>query len=205
MRPTLVLMVKAPTAGAVKTRLASSVGALRATAIYRALVERQLLAVPATWPVVVCFDPPEREAAMRTWLMSFREAGVVFSAQTTGDLGQRLSAATADAFEAEAEAVILIGGDCPYLTGAILEAAAVTLAATDVVLGPASDGGYYLIGLRRPEPALFSGIAWSSPQVLAQTRARCMAAGLSVREVAELEDVDDEASWRRAVAAGVLA
>jgi len=204
MRPTLVLMVKAPTAGAVKTRLASSVGAMRATEIYRALVEQQLRAMPATWPVVVCFDPPAAEAEMRAWLTPLRETGLTFAAQVVGDLGDRLNAATVEAFGAGAESVILIGGDCPYLTGAILETAAEALAAAEVVLGPASDGGYYLIGLRRPEPALFSGITWSSPQVLAQTRAHCAAAGLGARELAELEDVDDEASWRRAVVAGVL-
>ena len=203
MRPTLVLMLKAPAAGAVKTRLASSVGAERATDIYRALAERQLRALPANWPVVVCFDPPAAEAAMRAWLAPLRAAGMTFTAQAVGDLGERLIAATAEAFRAGAESVILIGGDCPYLGQVQFDQAAKVLSAGRVALGPARDGGYYLIGLRRPEPALFTGIAWSSPQVLEQTRARCAVAGLRVRELAELEDVDDEASWRRAVASGV--
>lgn len=204
MRPTLVLMVKAPTVGAVKTRLASSVGAERATEIYRALVERQLRALPATWPVVVCFDPPAAEAAMRAWLTPVRATDLTFAKQAAGDLGERLIAATDDAFGAGAEAVILVGGDCPYLGQGHFEEAAKILTTGQVALGPARDGGYYLISLHRPEPALFTGIAWSSPQVLEQTRARCAAAGLRVCELAELEDVDDEASWQRAVASGVL-
>eukprot|EP01031_Cornospumella_fuschlensis_P003638 gene3638-4539_t len=76
-------MVKAPTAGAVKTRLASSLGAERATEIYRALVERQLRALPVTWPVVVCFDPPAAEAAMHAWLSPLRASNLTFAAQAT--------------------------------------------------------------------------------------------------------------------------
>ena len=204
MRPTVVLMVKAPMVGAVKTRLASTVGAGRATEIYRALVERQLRALPATWPVVVCFDPPTAEVAMHAWLTPLRATGLTFATQAAGDLGERLIAATVEAFGAGAEAVILIGGDCPYLGQEHFEEAARILATGQVALGPARDGGYYLIALRRPEPAIFTGIAWSSPQVLEKTRARCAAAGLRVGELAELEDVDEEASWQRAVAAGVL-
>lgn len=99
---------------------------------------------------------------------------------------------------------MLIGGDCPYIETSHLKAAAVMLERTDVVIGPARDGGYYLIGVRRLERAMFTGIAWSSALVLVQARERCAAAGLSVVELGELEDVDDEASWRRAAAAGVL-
>ena len=141
---------------------------------------------------------------MRAWLGSLGPELVEFRAQGPGDLGQRLTAATGAIFEAGAGAVIVIGGDCPYLDATQLRDAALALGKHDVVLGPARDGGYYLIALRRPEPAVFAGIAWSSPQVLAQTRERCASAGLSAAELVELEDVDDEGSWRRAVAAGVL-
>lgn len=204
MRATVVLMVKAPTVGVVKTRLASSLGTGRATEIYRALVERQLRELPAAWPVVVSFDPPALESAIRAWLTPVRATDLRFAAQVTGDLGDRLIAATAEAFGTGAESVIVIGGDCPYLSHDHFDEAARILATRLVALGPARDGGYYLIALHRPEPALFTGIAWSSPQVLEQTRVRCAAAGLSVCELMELEDVDDEASWQRAVAAGVL-
>ena len=141
---------------------------------------------------------------MRAWLTPLRETGLTFAPQAAGDLGERLIAATVEAIGAGAEAVVLIGGDCPYLGQEHFEEAARILATGQVALGPARDGGYYLIALRRPEPALFTGIAWSSPHVLEQTRARCAAVGLRVGELAELEDVDDEASWQRAVAAGVF-
>jgi hypothetical protein len=204
MSPTLVLMLKAPAAGAVKTRLAATVGAARATEIYRSLVERQVRALPEGWPVVICFDPPEAGAAMRAWLTPLRPKGTEFCTQGAGDLGRRLTLAAAAAFGAGAQAVVLIGGDCPYLAHTHLAEAATALRGERVVLGPARDGGYYLIGLHRPEPAVFHDIAWSSPQVLVQTRSRCRSAGLDVHELPELEDVDDEMSWRRAVEAGAL-
>jgi len=204
MMPTVVLMVKAPVIGAVKTRLAASLGAERAVEIYRALVERQVRALPVEWAVVVSFDPPGAESEMRAWLEPLRSAHMKFQAQREGDLGQRLLVAASDALGAEGGAVVLIGGDCPYLESSHLAGAAEALTRVDVVLGPARDGGYYLIGLRRAEPTLFAGIDWSSPQVLAQTRERCTAARMRVCELDELEDVDDGASWRRAVAAGVL-
>ena len=75
------------------------------------------------------------------------------------------------------------------------------LATVEVVLGPATDGGYYLIGLRQPRANLFAGVAWSTPKVLPQTRAKILAESLSVAELRQLDDVDDEAGWHRAVAA----
>jgi hypothetical protein len=136
MSPTLVLMLKAPAAGAVKTRLAATVGAARATEIYRSLVERQVRALPEGWPVVICFDPPEAGAAMRAWLTPLRPKGTEFCTQGAGDLGRRLTLAAAAAFGAGAQAVVLIGGDCPYLAHTHLAEAATALRGERVVLGP---------------------------------------------------------------------
>jgi len=87
--------------------------------------------------------------------------------------------------------------DCPGLDGACLVEAARRLRKTDVVLGPVADGGYYLIGLRRPAPQLFDGIAWSSEHVLQQTVERIAASGLSHQLLSVKEDIDDLESLRR--------
>lgn len=191
--PVIVAMLKAPRAGFVKTRLALEIGAEAAAAIYRRLVEHQMAAVPRGWRVEVHFAPAEAAAQMRQWL------GVepdLFS-QSGDDLGERLIHATAGAFGREAGCVIVIGGDCPALDETCLHEACGALESADVVLGPAADGGYYLIGLRRSLPDLFRGIPWSSETVLKMTVERVRQAGLPYAMLPTKEDVDDLASWRR--------
>ena len=191
--PVVVAMLKAPRAGMVKTRLAHSLGAPAATAIYRQLVEHQLRELPPTWPLEIHFAPAEAAADMRAWLGSRPH----YEAQQGDDLGARLLAATASAFGRGARRVIVIGGDCPGLTRDLLEAAAAAAASADVVLGPAADGGYYLIGLRGPQPMLFTDIPWSTPDVFAITCQRVRAAGLALATLPVREDVDDLATWQR--------
>ena len=208
MIPTLVLMLKAPRVGAVKTRLAATIGAIHAAVVYRQLAERQLRALPTGWPVTVCFDPPEATVEMRRWIEPMRVANQPreFRPQVAGDLGTRLAAAFAAEFAAGAPAVLALGGDCPALDTALLDRAATALAHpdTDAILGPAADGGYYLIGLRAPRPELFANIAWSTPTVLAETRARLRTARLRTIELPVLHDLDDAHDWHRAVTAGLL-
>lgn len=111
-------------------------------------------------------------------------------AQCEGSLGERLSNAVGDAFAEGAGRVVAIGSDCPPLTAAHLSEAFAALSDHDVVLGPATDGGYYLIGLRRPIPDLFQDIAWSSDRVLDQTLAAAGRLGLSLHRLPVLADVD---------------
>jgi glycosyltransferase A (GT-A) superfamily protein (DUF2064 family) len=92
---------------------------------------------------------------------------------------------------------LVIGTDCPALTPALLQNAARALQSHDVVLVPADDGGYVLIGSNTPQPSLFDNIAWSTPRVMAQTRERARAVGLSVHEFALLWDVDVETDLAR--------
>jgi len=113
------------------------------------------------------------------------------------DLGARLDFAFARAFAREARPVIAIGGDCPGLDATLLQAAATALARSDVVIGPAVDGGYYLLGLRQPVPELFCDMPWGTAKVGPITRQRARAAGWRVRLLKEREDVDDIASLRR--------
>ena len=194
--PRLVLMLKAPRLGTVKTRLAAVLGPEQATWIYRALVERQLAAVPTEWAVEVFYAPADAEVEMRAWL----GPGPHLVAQAEGDLGERLEAAVADALARSPGGVLVVGGDCPGLDATILREAARALETHDVVLGPAGDGGYYLIGLRSARPELFRGIAWSTERVLAQTVAKAEADACSVALQQKLDDVDTVEDWRRCVA-----
>lgn len=191
--PLVLLFLKAPRAGLVKTRLAQALGPARAVRIYRRLAAAQLRRIPEAWPVEVQYSPRGARTEMRAWL----GARAILRLQRGGDLGDRLQAAFARAFARGARQVLAIGGDCPGLDATRLRAAAAALAHADVVLGPARDGGYYLIGLRQPAPELFRDMPWSTVAVCRATRQRARAAGRRVHLLDELEDVDDLASLRR--------
>lgn len=189
----ILAMLKAPRRGAVKTRLAREIGDEAALATYRRLAERQIVAVPRGMNLEVHYAPADARAEMAAWLGADRS----FHPQVEGDLGGRLAAAFAGAFRRGASRALAIGGDCAELDGGRLRLAAEALDTAEVVLGPALDGGYYLIGLRQPCQGLFQGIAWSTAAVFEQTCERARAAGLTLGVLEALEDVDDLASWRR--------
>jgi rSAM/selenodomain-associated transferase 1 len=179
-------MLKAPRPGTVKTRLAADIGPAEAARIYRLLAERQLAAIPPDWPVEVHFAPADARDEMRAWL-GLRPA---LFPQAEGDLGERLVHAVASTFARGAPAALVIGGDCPELDADTLRAAAEVLRHDPLVLGPATDGGYYLIGLSEPRPALFSGIPWSTDRTLAATLHQAKSLRLNARLLTEKSDVD---------------
>ncbi len=193
--PVVVVMLKAPRVGAVKTRLGAQIGLEAATAIYRVLVEHQLKSIPRGWRTEIHFSPADAGAEMQTWL----GAAPAYFPQCEGDLGCRLTGAVAGAFERGARSVIVVGGDCPALDEACLRQAGMKLQTVDAVIGPALDGGYYLIALRRTAPRLFEEIPWSTENVLATSLARVEEAGLRHALLETKEDVDDLASLHRIV------
>lgn len=186
----LLLFVRHPELGKVKTRLAATLGDEEALRIYRFLLENTRTAtraVPAERWVFYADEIPGNDA----WeTPDFRRFG-----QQGADLGARMRHAFEQAFAAGAERVVIIGSDCPELTGELLQQAFEALQAHDAVLGPATDGGYYLLGLRRPAPGLFENIAWSTDAVLAQTLDAARDLGLSVFLLPELTDIDREEDW----------
>ncbi|MBI4024279.1 MAG: TIGR04282 family arsenosugar biosynthesis glycosyltransferase [Verrucomicrobia bacterium] len=187
-------MLKTPRPGYVKTRLARDVGPTKAARIYRRLVEHQINNLPLGWPIQVHYAPSRARKEMLAWLGD-RSACVP---QTGGGLGRRLVHAMNHAFQGGAAAVIFLGGDCPYVTTAVLTEAARLLRRQDLVVGPACDGGYYLIGLRTPRPGIFEGIDWGTDRVFNQTRAQIRVLNLRGKILNPLEDVDDAGSWNRA-------
>jgi len=177
----------------VKTRLAAGMGPTAALHAYEHLVETLLGGLSALEPVELRFTPDDAANEVSRWLRD----GWSSHGQGTGDLGERLSCAFRDAFASGARRVVVIGSDCPDVTLADIEAAWAALATHDVALGPATDGGYWLIGLRKLDEAIFRGIHWSTNTVLAETLANCQQRGLRVHRLRELSDVDTAEDWQR--------
>ena len=191
------LLLKAPREGEVKTRLARSIGAEGATRIYRALVEHQFAEIPHTWRTAIHYTPSDAGDEMRSWLARFSPNRYQFVPQPKGDLGCRLISAMDHGFASGADRVFLLGGDCPGVTHSYLEEAEAALVERDMIIAPALDGGYVLLGLRKPIASIFEEIRWSSATVFAATLRRAIDAGLSFHCLEPLEDVDDLESYER--------
>ena len=192
----LIIFVKAPRRGIVKTRLARTIGAAAAAEAYVRLAEETIGNLRSLQQVELCYTPDDSRQEIEGWLAN----GWQSQPQGPGDLGQRMSAAFERAFAEGMERVAIIGSDCATVTVEDIQTAWEKLASTDVVLGPASDGGYWLIGLREPHPELFNDIPWSTPDVLTRTLNRVRQALLSVHLLREQRDVDTEGDWREFLA-----
>ncbi len=204
----LILFARFPEPGRVKTRLMPALGAEGAARVHRRLVLRTLRTAEAACrkcqaEFEVHFDGARAEA-MHHWLGD----GCRCRPQAEGDLGQRLARAFDESFDAGSPATVIIGGDCPGLTPEILATAFETLARNPVVLGPATDGGYYLVGLVRAMPELFRGISWGGDRVLAESLEILKAGGMTPGLLPPLDDIDRPADlevWRRCAEAEIQA
>jgi rSAM/selenodomain-associated transferase 1 len=187
------VFLKRPEPGAVKTRLARTIGDAAACELYRQLVSDTLewaSELPRT-RLVVFFSPRDAADDCSALLPVGSDAELV--PQRSGHLGTRMSAAFDELLRHDCERAALIGTDCPLLDRANIEQAYRNLARHDLVLGPADDGGYYLIALRRPRPTLFHRVPWSTSAVLARTLARSRSAGLQHHLLPALSDIDTAA------------
>ncbi len=176
--------------GKVKTRLAASVGEKQALEIYLQLLDKTYLALR------------DISVSTITYFSEFIPDNPIHSAenklvQVGQDLGERMKNAFAVNFESGMEKVVLIGTDCPSLEGTHLAQAIEALDQSDLVLGPARDGGYYLIGMKRRSDFLFEGIFWSTELVLSQTLALAAAQGMQTSLLPVLEDIDTLEDWER--------
>ena len=208
---TLLIFAKAPRPGSVKTRLARALGAETAATAYRRmgrLIVDQL--ADATAECVVCFDPPDAEDEVRRWLEqpdpepAKRDSGEARAArrdsgerraarrylpQGAGDLGARMSRMFDQAFEGGGP-VVVVGTDAPAVDSNAVVRAIDALETADVVLGPSSDGGYYLMALRKPCPELFRSVPWSTSAVLRETAERARRTGLRTTYLEVESDID---------------
>lgn len=185
---TLVLFAKYPVPGYAKTRLIPAVGPEGAACVHRCLTERTVATLLASGaPVEVRYAGADADA-FRQWL----GPAPALVEQVDGGLTERLIDAGRDTPH------IFFGADTPDLDGETVLAAIHALATHDVVIGPAEDGGYYLIGMQTAKPDLITGMAWSTAHVFPETRRRCAALGLSVTLLPMLADCDtpdDLARW----------
>ena len=187
-RGTVIVFVKAPRAGRVKTRLGAEVGMGRAAALFRIMTMRAVLEVQKCGVnAALGVDPA---SALTGWGTLWPPRLPRF-AQGSGDLGARMGRALRRAPPGPA---VIIGGDAPGLRVRHLCAAFDALRGADAVFGPAADGGYWLIGLarRRPAPALFQGVRWSTRHALGDTLAS-LPYGFRVVMLETLRDVDEAA------------
>jgi rSAM/selenodomain-associated transferase 1 len=185
----LLVFAREPIPGLVKTRLIPTLGASGAARLYQALLERAVnaaIGVPGVAVQLWCAGAPPSGGVCGELA---RRHGLELRHQGEGDLGQRMAEALGEAL-GRCDRVVLIGSDCPGYHPAYLSAAFAALGGHDAVVGPAADGGYVLIGLRRPAPDLFADIPWGTDAVLAGTRTVLARLGWTWAELPGLQDID---------------
>ncbi len=190
MKKKLLLFTRYPVAGQTKTRLIPALGPEGAADLQRRLTEQTL----RTAEKLATGSQPELEIRhaggsseqMKNWLGPKR----IYRDQGPGDLGEKMTRAMTEAFQAGYRQVMVIGADCPGLSPEILASGFSSLADHSLVLGPAVDGGYYLLGLTRPCPELFSNRSWGSNLLLAETMTAAKKLALKFFLLKELADVD---------------
>ncbi len=190
MKERLIIFTRYPEPGKTKTRLIPVLGEEGAATLQRQMTESTLAEVKK----VSRFYPSSMEVhfgggneqLMQDWLGS----SIIYRRQTEGDIGCRMASAFQESFEAGIDSIVLIGIDCPDLNAQLMVQAFQALDRHDLVIGPARDGGYYLIGLRRFVPELFIGISWSTNEVLQQTQNIIQRLELAVAYLPLLSDID---------------
>jgi rSAM/selenodomain-associated transferase 1 len=203
-RTAVLVFAKAPEPGRVKTRLVPALGEGPAAVLAARLARRTVVEVTRAGltSVTLCATPDARHPFFE---LLQRHHGITLAEQGGGDLGARMHRALAAAL-CEHDAAILVGTDIPGLSAADLVRAAACLEdGADAVLGPAEDGGYWLIGLRRSHAFLFDDMSWGGAEVLAETRRRMDARSMRMACVAERWDVDRPEDLERLAADAVLA
>jgi rSAM/selenodomain-associated transferase 1 len=189
-----------PRRGAVKTRLQHALGEAGAYRVHcelLALTNRQLLAA-GIGAVELWLDEPGEHPLVAQCL----DAGAGGPLLQRGrDLGERMANALRDGLD-RADAVLLVGSDCPELDSTYLSSAAAALESAEIVFGPAEDGGFVLVGCRRVPPGLFSAIRWGDGDVLAQCESQCQAMMLACARLQLRYDIDRPEDLRRWQAAG---
>ncbi len=193
MIPRLILFTRYPVPGEAKTRLIPAIGADKAALVHQRLTERTVKTLRASGEHIEIAYTGGTEAQFADWLGSDLE----YRVQVGGDLTAKLLAMM------EPCPCIFLGADTPGLTVAHVTAAVAALADHDAVIGPAEDGGYYLIGLAAPMPFLFTDMAWSTDAVFPDTVERLKARGLRYAVLEMLADVDrpdDLVAWPNLIA-----
>lgn len=187
-KPIVLLFIKAPFKGQVKSRLSEAVGEEAALELYKNFTLDIIDTLIASgYPFRICFYPPDAKEAIMTWLI-----GRPIAPQDGNDLGERMEHAFKKIFSEGFTSAILIGSDIPDLTPAVFHEALESLKKNDAVIGPAADGGYYLIGFNQKSflPRIFRGIPWSTDMVFWETMDILKESSLRVYLLPQWKDVD---------------
>lgn len=185
----LLIFIKSPVRGQVKSRLAAAVGEEAALELYKNITLDVIdTAKGCGHPFRICFFPPDAEETISAWIGRKHS----FMPQIGGDLGARMENAFKQIFSEGFSRAVLIGSDLPDLPAAVIEEAFKALTSNDAVIGPAADGGYYLIGFNSASflPQVFHGIEWSTNTVFQETMDVLRRASLRVHRVSQWKDVD---------------
>lgn len=196
MDKSLIVFLKNPVEGKVKTRIANTAGNIKALEIYRELLgilNDNLARVNCEVYLYFTETPMD--------ISYWANANYIYRVQKGNDLGARMSAAFEDVFRDGGSQkplkVLIVGSDCPLLSAEIIDEAFLKLDKSDIVLGPAEDGGYYLLGMKKMNTELFEGVSWSTEKVLNETLDKAAGLGLSVAFTPSLFDIDTEEDWTR--------
>jgi rSAM/selenodomain-associated transferase 1 len=195
----LIIFMKAPRMGTVKTRLQPQLSAEQSLALYMAMGEDLVARFrnSSDFDLQIHFWPPDAGREMQRWL----GANLHYIPQNEGNLGSKMHLAFVYVFDQGYRKAVIIGSDLPALTGVHIRNAFQYLEKHDVVLGPTDDGGYYLIGLRASSPELFENVKWSSGEVWQQTLENLRKNGLHLAQLRQETDVDTFAEvidlWKR--------
>ena len=194
----LLIFIKNPEPGKVKTRLAATVGPEKACQIYLKLLS---LTIDTAMEV---------DADRQVWYSSYIDSEDSISEtdfkkrkQVGKNLGARMLHAFKSGFKEGYDNIVIIGSDCPDVNPVLFEQAFNELSEYDLVIGPSADGGYYLLGMNKLQPELFRDIDWSTERVLKQTLEKAKSISLSVASLPELNDIDtiedlEKADWDEA-------
>jgi rSAM/selenodomain-associated transferase 1 len=186
----LIVFLRLPVLGNVKTRLALTLGPERALRIYKELLDTTFQVVSKSEASVYLFYdgglPPKAE----------RIQAFSYHLQTEGTLGRRMTNALSDILTKH-EKVVIIGSDCPGISAELINKSFTSLEDCDVIIGPSEDGGCYLIGCRKLTPSFFESVEWSTEHVLDQTVEKIRQQGLTFQLLETLMDIDTESDWQQ--------
>ena len=206
MENVVIIFLKYPEPGKVKTRLAKDIGNEKACAIYKLLAEKVIKNVLTkdlvTYTVHFFFTPADRENEIKDWLKSILDnsqtIGTKYSPQEGNTLGDRMSNAFKQTLQREGcKRCIIIGTDCPEIDATTIESVFEILKGKDIVIGPCKDGGYYLLGTSRFVPDLFVDIDWSTDRVFKQTMKKVQKNNLFCNILKILTDIDTQEDFYR--------
>lgn len=201
----IIVFSRLPQSGNTKTRMIPALGPEGAADLQRQMTRRTLATIDRTAGLIGCESEVRHTGGTGEQMAEVFGTGRHYVPQGEGDLGEKLQRAFADAFTDGMHRAVCTGSDCPSISHDLLNEALRRLADHDLVLGPATDGGYYLIGMNQPHSDLFTGIDWGTASVLAQTLARAESLGLRVHQLTELSDVDEPADlehWQEVISCG---